>query len=63
MKKEQLLGFDSIPTLELVDYKIREMGQYWKTLEDIRIEYNAGYRLTMLAKDPRTMEEIEALSI
>ena len=60
MKTTQKLGFDNIPTLDMVDYKIRKMGIFWGSLKDIKIGYESGgYTLTMTAENPRTTEEVE----
>lgn len=52
MKTEQKLSFYPLNSLDFIDFKIKEIGQFWKYLEDIKISYEGGaYRLEMTAKE------------
>lgn len=52
MKKEQLLSYYPLPSFEMIDFKIQEVGKVWRYIEDIKITYEGGaYRLTMNAKE------------
>ena len=44
--------------MEDIDYKIKEIGQYWRYLENIKISYEGGaYRVEMDAREIRTNNE------
>lgn len=54
----QHLGFYPLRDLADVDFKIKEMGQYWRRLNNITISYTGGaYYLEMDASEPRQQEE------
>ena len=58
MKKEQLLSYYPLASLNDIDWKIKEVGEYWRHIENIKIEYFGGaYRVTMLAKEMKGAEE------
>jgi len=58
MKKEQLLSYYPLSDFSDIDYKIKEVGKYWRYLEDIKVSFEGGaYRVTMIAKEMRKMEE------
>jgi hypothetical protein len=52
MKKEQLLAYYPLSSFADIDLKIKEVGKYWRYIEDIRISYEGGaYRVQMLARE------------
>ena len=58
MKKEQKLSYYPLCSMEDIDYKIKEIGQYWRYLENIKISYEGGaYRVEMDAREIRTNNE------
>lgn len=57
MKKEQKLAYYPLSSLEDIDFKIKEVGQYWRYLENIKISYEGGaYRVEM---DAREIKEVK----
>lgn len=58
MKKEQKLAYYPLSSIEMIDFKIKEIGQYWRYLEDIKITYEGGaYRLELTAKELKEIQE------
>ncbi len=54
IKKEQRLAYYPLSSFQDIDLKIREVGQYWRYVEDIKISWVGGaYRVEMLAKELR----------
>ena len=52
-KTHQLLAYE-LQSINMIDSKIREVGQYWRYIENIKISYSAGmYRLEFLARELR----------
>ena len=52
MKREQILTYYPLMSLEDIDWKIKEVGKTWKRIEDISISYFGGaYMVRMLAKE------------
>lgn len=51
-KKKQLLSYYPLSSLEDIDFKIKEIGQFWRYIEDIKISYEGGaYRVTFMARE------------
>lgn len=52
MKKEQKLAYYPLSSFNDIDFKIKEVGQHWRYIEDIKINYEGGaYRVEMTAKE------------
>lgn len=54
----QYLTFNALSSFEDIDFKIKEMGKYWRSITDIKISYAGGsYRVEMIAHERKEQEK------